>query len=332
VWQDGFRGGRGAVRLLAARYTGSLPVRLAAVAVCLVGVGAGAITAASHLEARSYLVRQAEQQLRSYTGFLTSRPFTVFPGSRTAPGASGLGGTGQALSIEVCASGGLVLINAGPAVPPTGGGSWLTIAEPIHFKPRHIPFVYGAQDTALSVTGTAVPGFAGTLRVGLDLASIGQAVDRLTIICLAVSGIVLLLISCAAAGVIRILLRPVARMAQTADAVAAGDLLARMPLRRTQGDIGRLARSFNRTLSQAEQTLSAAGLAEAAARDSSQRMCRVIADTASNLRRPVSVLAGLAEYYRRGGQPGSDDLGVMMRQVAEQASRMERLLDDLRPG
>jgi HAMP domain-containing protein len=341
VWQDGFRGGqdarggrggrdgRGAARLLAAR---SLPVRLAAMAVCLVAAGAGAMTAASHLVARSYLVGQAEQQLRSYTEFLTSHPFTVFPGSRTAPGASGLGGTGQALSIEVCASGGLVLIMAGPAVPPAGGGSWLTIAEPIHYQARHILFVYGAEDTSLSVTGTTSPGLAGTLRVGLDLASIGQAVDRLTSICLAVSGVVLLLITGAAAGVIRVLLRPVARMAQTADTVAAGDLSARMPLPRAHGDIGGLARSFNRTLSQAEQTLTATALAEAAARDSTERMGQAIADTASNLRRPVSVLAGLAQYYRERGHTASDDLDGMMRQVADQASRMELLLDDLRLG
>jgi HAMP domain-containing protein len=329
VWQDGFRGGRGAVRLLACR---SLPVRLAAVAVCLVAAGAGAITVASQQVASSYLMQRAEQQLRSYTGLLTSRPFTVFPGSRTAPGASGLGGTGQALSIEVCASGGLVLINAGPAVPPAGGGGWLTIAEPIHYQAHHILFVYGAEDTSLSVTGTTSPGFAGTLRVGLDLVSIRQAVDRLTITCLAVSGIVLLLITGAAAGVNRVLLRPVARMTQTADAVAAGDLSARMPLRRAHGDIGRLAQSLNRTLSQAEQTLSATALAETAARDSSERMHRVIADTASSLRKPVSVLAGLAQYYRERGGPGSDDHDGLMQQVAEQASRMELLADDLRRG
>jgi len=327
VWQDGFRAGRGAAALLAPR---SLPVRLAAVAVCLVAAGAGAITAASHQVARSYLARQAEQQLRSYTGLLTSHPFTVFPGSRTAPGASSLGGTGRALSLEVCAADGLVLISAGPAVPPAGGGSWLTIAEPIHYQAHHIPFAYGAENTSLSVTGTTSPGFAGTLRVGLDQASIGQAIGRLTIICLTVSGIVLLLIAGAAAGVIRVLLRPVARMAQTADAVAAGDLLARMPLRPGHGEAGRLARSFNRTLSQAEQTLSATARAEAAARDSTERMGRVIADTASNLRRPVSVLAGLAEYCRERGQPGRDDLDGLMRQVADQASRVERLLDDLR--
>jgi two-component system, OmpR family, sensor kinase len=327
VWQDGFRGGRSAAALLVPR---SLPVRLAAVTVCLVAAGAGAITAASHLVARNYLVRQAEQQLRSYTGFLTSHSFTVFPGSRTAPGASGLGGTGRALSIEVCDSGGLVLINAGPAVPPGGDRSWLTITEPIRYQGHHIPFVYGAEDTSFSVTGTTSPGLAGTLRVGLNLASTGQAVNRLTMICLAVSGIAALLIACAAAAVTRVLLRPVARMARTADAVAAGDLSARMPLRRAHGDIGRLARSLNRTLSQAEQTLSAAAVAEAAARDSSERMHRVIAGTAGNLRRPVSVLAGLAGSCRRRGQAGSDDLDGMLRQVADQASRIELLLDDLR--
>ena len=324
--QDG-RGGRGTVRLLA---SGSLPVRLAAVAACLVAAGAGAITVASHLVTRSYLMQRAEQQLSSYTGLLTSRPFSVFPGSRTAPGTSGLDGTGQAFSIEVRASGGLMLINAGPAVPPAGGGSWLTIAEPIHYQAHHIPFVYGAEDNSFSVTGTTSPGLAGTLRVGLDLASIGQAVDRLTIICLVVSGIAALLVAGAAAAVTRVLLRPVTRIAQTADAVAAGDLSARIPLRRAHGDIGRLARSLNRTLSQAEHALSAAARAEAAARDSSERMRRAVAGTASNLRKPVSVLAGLAQYYRERGGTGHDDPDGLMWQVSQQASRMELLVDDLR--
>jgi hypothetical protein len=157
------------------------------------------ITAASHQVARGYLIGQAEQQLRSYTGLLTSRPFTVFPGGRTAPDASSLGTTARALSMQVCASGGLVLINAGPASPPAGGTSWLTIAEPIHYQAHHIPFVYGAADNSFSVTGTARPGLAGTLRVGLDLAGTGQVVDRLTIIGLAVSGIAALLIACVTA-------------------------------------------------------------------------------------------------------------------------------------
>jgi two-component system, OmpR family, sensor kinase len=121
-------------------------------------------------------------------------------------------------------------------------------------------------------------------------------------------------------------------MAHTADAVAAGDLSARMPLRCAHGHLGRLARSVNRMLGQAEQTLSATAQAEAAARDSSARMGQVIADTAGHLRRPVSVLAGLAEHYRERGQTCDDDLDGMMQQVAEQASRLEVLLDDLRPG
>jgi two-component system, OmpR family, sensor kinase len=320
------------VWLLASRCTRSLAVRLAAVTLCLLAAGAGAITVAGHLVARNYLVRQAEQQLRSYTGFLTSHPFTVFPGFRSAPGASGLGDSGRALSIGVYAPGGLVLITAGPAAPPADGGSWLIIDEPVHFQGHHIPFVYGAEDTSFSVTGTTRPGSAGTLRVGLDLASTDQAIDRLTAAGLAVSGIAALLTACAAAGVVRVLLRPVTRMTQTADAVAAGDLLGRMPLDRAHGDIGRLARSFNRALGRAEQKRSAAAQAETAARDSSQRMCQLIADTASGLRRPVSVLAGLAGHYRERGQPGRDDPDGLMRQVAEQASRIELLVDDLRPG
>jgi signal transduction histidine kinase len=327
VGQGGFRSAQAVAGRLAWR---SLQMRLAA-AFCLVAAGAGVIGVAGHLAAQGYLMRQAGQQLRSYADVLTSRPRTVFPGAPLAPGAVGPVGSGHLVSIEVRDSGGQVLVSAGAREQPAGGGSWLKIIEPIRYQTRHIPFVYGAEDSSFLVTGESGTGLAGTLVVGLDLAGVGQAVNRLTLTWLEVSGIALLLLACAAAGVVRILLRPLGRMAETAAAVASGDLSRRMPVSRLRGEAGRLARTFNQALDQAELALTTAAASEAAARESSERLRRAVADAGDRLRRPVSVLAGLAVAYRERGGSGAGDPERTISRMADEAARMDAVLENLLP-
>ena len=200
MWQRGFRSGRAVAGRLAWR---SLQVRLAAAAFCLMAAGAGVIGVACHLAAQGYLMRQAGQQLRSYAGVLTSRPFTLFPGSPLAPDAGSPGGPGHSVSIEVRDSGGQLLVSAGNPLPPARGASWLKITEPIRYQERHILFVYGAEDSSFSVTGRDRDRAGGHARGRAGPRAVGQAISRLTLTCLAVSGIALLLLACAAAGVVR---------------------------------------------------------------------------------------------------------------------------------
>jgi hypothetical protein len=234
-----------------------------------------------HVVAGGYLARQAHQQLRAYTAQLTSRPFTLFPGFRIAPGASGFGATGSALGVAVLSAGGQQLISAGAATPPAGRSGWLEVSEPVSYQAKHIPFVYGAADSSFSVTGKTRPGYAGTLVVGLDLAGVGRAVDGLTVTCLQVTGLGMLLASAAAAGTASVLLRP--------RATAPG----------------------------------------AAARDTTERTCAAVAEACRQLRRPISVLAGLAEYHRGRGELGDDDAGRMLHQVAHQTRYMSELVGGL---
>jgi two-component system, OmpR family, sensor kinase len=329
VWQGGFRSGRTAAGRLNWR---SLQVRLAAAAFCLVAGGAGIIGAASHLTAQGYLMRQADQRLRSYAGVLTSRPLTLFPGFPLAPGAASPGGPGRSVSIEVRDSGGQPLVSAGTVMPPAGGGSWLKITEPIRYQARHIPFAYGAEDSSFYITGQTGTGLAGTLVVGLDLAGVGRAVDSVTLTCLAVSGIALLLLACATAGVVHILLRPLGRMTKTAAAVASGDLSARMPAARAGGDAGNLARALNRALDQAELALATAASSEAAARESSDRMRQAVTHAGDRLRRPLSVLAGLAGAYRERGGFAAGDPDHTIRRMTDEAARIDAVLENLRSG
>jgi hypothetical protein len=288
VWRHGLLGGGNA----AARVPGHRPARarwglhakLAAVALCLAAAAAGAITVAGRVVAEDFLMRQADQQLRGYAGLLTSRPFTLFPGSRLAPGASVLGAAGRTVSIGVRAPGGQLLISAGPAAPPAGRRGWLELSEPVRYQEDHIPFVYGAEDSSFSVTGTARPGFAGTLVVGMDVAGVGRAVGGLTASCLAVSGLVLLLLTGAAAGVTRALLRP-ATLAAGAGAATAG----------------------------------------AAVRELSGRG----AATCREMRRPLSILAALAEHQRERAAPGTVDAERTLGQIAHEAAVISALIDEL---
>ncbi len=201
----------------------SLPVRLAAVAVCLLAAGAGIIVVTGARAARDSLVREAGQQLRGYARHLARYPFLLTPLSRTGPGPAGLSGLAGAgagnLSIEVRDARGQLVMRAGPGhaagagLPASAvrvladhreagtvrvgrGGDALAVAEPVHYRAHHIPYAYSAQDFILDVTSPAGRGAPGTLVVSLSLARVGQAASRLAVTLLAVGGIVVLAAGC----------------------------------------------------------------------------------------------------------------------------------------
>jgi two-component system OmpR family sensor kinase len=306
-----------------------------AAAVCVLAAGAAAMAGASGLVARGYLMGQADSQLRAYADHLTGHPFVATPWSGPAPGALGAGAPGGAVSIEVRGAAGQLVMRegeenrAGQAIPVVSagvagragrlatvaadGGSWRVIAEPIHYRARRLPFTYNTQDVSVLITSRARPGLDGTLVAGLDVASIGQATGRLLVTGLTVSGMVILAISCLGAAVIRAILRPVAQVEQTVPGSPAG--------------------AVDTALSQTEeQALAARAEAEAAARRSAEQMRQLIAGTAHELRRPLSIINGAAAWYRHRAQPGARDFDRVMRQVTSQAARIEALVDELTTG
>ncbi|MDX6332685.1 MAG: two-component system, OmpR family, sensor kinase [Streptosporangiaceae bacterium] len=334
----------------------SLRLRLAAVTVCLLAAGAALIVVASGLATRDHLTRQAAQQLRGYAGQLTRHPFLLTPQSRTTPGPPALSDFGAdgagALSIEVHSSGGQLIVRAGPGHPAGSGvhaaaaqvlagrgrpgtirathsGSYLAITEPIHYRAHRIPYAYGAQDFALDVTSPAGTGSPGTLVVSLSLARIGQATSRLTAIALAVSGIVVLAAGCLAAWMLRALLRPLAQLRHRADAIAAGQPSAGGPgTGGPRSGADRVAPVLNATLTQCEHAPApAAGPGLAELRVTEQR--RAMADTAHQLRTPLSILSGLAEYYRHGEGLGPGDFDRLLDRVGNETARIGTLIDAL---
>ncbi len=325
-------------------------------AVCLLAAGAAIIVLAGVSVLRSHQMRQAEQQLRGYAGQLISHPFLLTPLSRSAPGPRGLSGLatagGGALSIEVRGSGGELVIRTGPGQPAGSGlhaaaaevlgsrgrpaavqvtrhGSYLAIAEPVRYRAHRIPYAYSAEDFALDVTSPAGTGSPGTLVVGVSLAGTGQADGRLAVVLLALSGLVVLAAGGLAAWLIRIAFGPVARLRQRAEAITAGGPRPGPP---GPADPA-VAPALSALLTQLEQAPAPAAEPGAGTRRAAAQLRRALADTGRELRRPLSVLGGLTEYYRHRDQLTPGEFDHLLARVADETSRMGAIIEDrLRPG
>jgi hypothetical protein len=275
-------------------------------------------------------------------------------------------------SMELRGPGGQLLLSAGPgtragpALPkpfapvpartgvlrtvPGVGGSYLVIAEPVHFTARRLVFGYGADDFA--ITGgsrTSRTGQTGTLVVGMRLASIVQPVGRLTLLAVAVSAAAIAIVGGLGWAAIRFSLRPVTQAAQTADAAAAGvaghgsGLAHPVPERPADdlagsggdladdlaGSAGRLAGSLNTSLSELDRQFTASVESEGAARAATEQLAARLESVAEALRRPISLLHGRAEHWTHqdGHQNGDPDRALA--QIEAQAADAEALLDQI---
>jgi HAMP domain-containing protein len=324
----------------------SLRVRLVTAALCLLAAGATVITLAGGRVARGYLMAQADKQLRAYAAELASRSFEVPPIAPAVPGPARAGADG--FSIEVRGSTGQLVLRVDPAgrtglaawaapprlgqlsvLPGMAGHRYLAIAEPIHYQARRIPFAYSADDFSLLITSRAGPGLAGTLVVGLDLASIDRFTGRLATVGLAVSGVALLAVGGLAAMVLQAVLRPFSRLEAAATTVAAGRPAPTIAAGPGPDDPGRLLTPLNPVLAQLNQARQEAGAPAAAARASTERLRQTVVEISQELRRPVSVLHGLAQYWRQQGTLPPGERERMLRRVAAEVARIEAITSDL---
>jgi two-component system OmpR family sensor kinase len=319
----------------------SLRLKLLAAVLCLAGAAAGVITLTGVTELRGYLIGQADRQLGAEAGSLARRPLIAWPGQ-------GSGGPGQ-VCLEVFTRAGQPVMptgcEGGPATPASpawvlahagrpvtvpgrdGGQSWRVIAEPVHYRAHHIPYVYGASDYSVIVTSRAQPGFPATLVVGVSLAGAGHTVAGFAITGIALSMIMVLAAAGTGAAAIRVSLRPLTQVRKTAEAAAEGGPPPGAGAWEPRGELGGLARSVGAILGRAGETGLGQAAAEAAARDARERVRQDLLAALRDLRQPLSVIAGFAEYYRRGAGPS--DLGAMMSRVAGETARMSATIDAL---
>ena len=117
-------------------------------------------------------------------------------------------------------------------------------------------------------------------------------------------------------------LRPLRKMAETADAIASGDLTRRVPEEKPTSEVGRLGTALNEMLTQIEEAFAEKSASE-------ERLRQFVADASHELRTPLTSIRGYAELLRRGGF--SDEAGInrALQRVEEEATRMGGLVEDL---
>lgn len=168
----------------------------------------------------------------------------------------------------------------------------------------------------------AVPAPGGTVIAAISLKSEINTLAQLVRLNLIVGAIVLSILAIVAAIVLTRSLRPLRRIALTADAIAAGDRTARVPQGSRRTEIGRVATALNRMLDENEAAF--------AQRDATEEtLRRFLADASHELRTPLTSIRGYAELFRRGASKRPGDLTKAMRAIEDEAARMGILVEDL---
>jgi two-component system OmpR family sensor kinase len=161
-----------------------------------------------------------------------------------------------------------------------------------------------------------------TLIVALPLRDVARTLTHFRNIELLVTMGVALAVAGLGLWLVRIAMRPLTGMGETAEAIAGGELSRRVSPANDRTEIGRLGKALNTMLERIESAF-------AARQASEDRLRRFVADASHELRTPLTSIRGYAELFRRGAATRPDDLAKAMHRIEEEAARMGVLVEEL---
>lgn len=162
----------------------------------------------------------------------------------------------------------------------------------------------------------------GYLILAASLAELNATMQQLTLVMVVVGVVILGLTAGGGLLLVRLGLRPLTRIEETAEAIAGGDLTQRVEGATTRTEVGRLSASLNTMLSQIERAF-------ADRRASEERLSRFVADASHELRTPLSTIRGHAELYRHGAARSPEEIALLLSRIESESARMGKLVDDL---
>jgi two-component system OmpR family sensor kinase len=266
---------------------------------------------------RTYLIHRIDEQLSAQSRAFTRPGIPAdFPAERPR-GAANFGPDSRVLRYD--ATGARVQRSGVTADNEPDLGA---LDELERHAENHRPYTVDGSNASWRVLVTRLPDGQGYGAGAVSLREVQATSDRLLLINVAVSAAVLLLMALAAAAVVRIGLRPLTRMEETAAQIAGGDLSRRVVDADPHTESGRLGTALNTMLVRIE-----GAVGESAA--SERRLRQFLADAAHELRTPLTSIQGFAELYRRGGAPPGQPLDEAMACIEAEVSRMRLLVNDL---
>jgi len=184
------------------------------------------------------------------------------------------------------------------------------------------PFTLQVPGSDFRVLARVLPSALGSIFVAQSMTGVDQTAKRLRFIFIFIGLIALLFIAIASRIVIKVGLRPLAAVEQTAEKIAAGDLSARLPDAKPDTEVGRLVTSLNTMLSRIEESF-------AARTESENKLRRFVADASHELRTPLTAIRGFAELHRQGAVKGEAATSELVGRIENESVRMGALVEDL---
>lgn len=170
-----------------------------------------------------------------------------------------------------------------------------------------------------------------TVIVGLSMRDVTVTTARLGAVITIVLIGALLAAAVLGRGVVRVALRPLTRIRETATRVTElaldrGDvaLADRLPALDTdpRTEVGQLGAAFTRMLEHVQSALDARQASE-------QKVRQFVADASHELRTPLAAIRGYSELTRRSGHTVPDDIRHALSRIESESVRMSGLVDDL---
>ncbi|HET7901300.1 MAG TPA: HAMP domain-containing sensor histidine kinase, partial [Candidatus Nanopelagicales bacterium] len=300
----------------------SLHTRLTVGVLVLTALGLLLAALATNLLLRTYLVAALDQQLQTAPRFNESgAQFPQAPsGSTTGRPAlpspfviTRLDAQGQVLEQ-------IVGTQAQGLAAPDVAGLTLAQVQDTHGE----AFDVTSADGSASYRALAVPSRDGTFSVvvAIPTTSAEDTARKVALASLAVGLFTLGLVGLVSRYVIRVGLRPLDQIEQTAERIAAGDLSERVPEMPEGTEIGRLSDSLNTMLGQIEEAFDERAASE-------ERLRRFVSDASHELRTPLTAIRGYAELSRSGVYTDDESRTRAAARIEEEAARMGVLVDDM---
>jgi two-component system OmpR family sensor kinase len=189
-------------------------------------------------------------------------------------------------------------------------------------KKQGKPFTIIKDRAHFRVLARLLPSGAGSAVAALSLEDVERTLGRLQILFLFIGLLVLLLVGVVSRVAIRLSMKPLTAVEGTAEAIANGDLSARLPDAKPNSEVGRLTASLNRMLGRIEESFSVQ-------RRSEEKLRRFVADASHELRTPLTAIRGFAELHRQGAITGEEKTKELVGRIENESKRMSALVEDL---
>ena len=310
----------------------SLRNRLVVGVLILSALGFTASDIAARSALRSYLVDQVDTPLSGIAGGSVLRldraGIQAEAGDdenppRAAQPLRPFGRVPTAISVTLLNQSGTIIGAVGGDLATQQVADYLTGFTPSFVSQKKSqPFTIETPGSEFRVLARVLPSSVGSVVVAQSLESVDQVTKKLQFFFILIGLMALIIIGFASRKVIDLGLRPLVAVEDTAQAIAAGDLSARMPIAKPNTEVGKLVSSLNQMLTRIEEAFNARTTSE-------NRLRRFVADASHELRTPLTAIRGFAELHRQGAVQGEVATSELLGRIEKESIRMSSLVEDL---